>query len=284
MHIDREQFVKSLGGEAAVERMPDEARADALEDYLTDQLDFAVITKAVPRDQAMTHAELQDRIETRNFRLGAGGLFVEGGWMPFGDIPTPPPAQHVRRLPPMPAQPTLLDFFEHRFSRNHLLQSATRALNTGMSEEVILACLLHDAAQAIIKADHGWWAAQLFEPYIPERTAFAIRYHQALRFYEDLSVGYEYPALYYRIFGRDYVPAPHIQAAYEFARNHRWYMDARMVTVNDLYAFDPNAQISIEPFLDIIGRHFKQPKEGLGNDNSAVAHMWRTIANPDSPL
>ena len=28
----------------------------------------------------------------------------------------------------------------------------------------------------------------------------------------------------------------------------------------------------------------KQPKEGLGNDNSPVAHMWRTIARPDSPL
>ena len=50
----------------------------------------------------------------------------------------------------------------------------------------------------------------------------------------------------------------------------------RLVTVNDLYSFDPNAKVSIEPFIDIIGRHFKQPKEGLGYDNSAggphVAH------------
>ena len=54
--------------------------------------------------------------------------------------------------------------------------------------------------------------------------------------------------------------------------------------MNDLYAFDPNAVVSIEPFIDIIGRHFKQPKEGLGNDGSPVAHMWRTIARPDQPL
>jgi len=40
----------------------------------------------------------------------------------------------------------------------------------------------------------------------------------------------------------------------------------------------------LEPFLDIIGRHFKQPKEGLGNDASSVAHMWRTLAMPDNPL
>lgn len=56
------------------------------------------------------------------------------------------------------------------------------------------------------------------------------------------------------------------------------------MTVNDLYSFDPNAVVTIDPFIDIIGRHFKQPKEGLGNDNSPVAHMWRTIARPDSPL
>ena len=55
-------------------------------------------------------------------------------------------------------------------------------------------------------------------------------------------------------------------------------------TVNDLYSFDPAAVVTLDPFIDIIGRHFKQPKEGLGNDNSPSAHMWRTIANPDNPL
>ena len=50
------------------------------------------------------------------------------------------------------------------------------------------------------------------------------------------------------------------------------------------YAFDPKAVVSLDPFIDIIGRHFKQPKEGLGQDNSPSSHMWRTIANPDAPL
>jgi hypothetical protein len=67
-------------------------------------------------------------------------------------------------------------------------------------------------------------------------------------------------------------------------KNHKWYLEPRMVTVNDLYAFEAGVVLTIEPFLDIIGRHFKQPKEGLGNDNSPVAHMWRTIATPDNPL
>jgi hypothetical protein len=44
-----------------------------------------------------------------------------------------------------------------------------------------------------------------------------------------------------------------------------------------IYSFDPNAVVSWEPFVDIVGRHFKQPKEGLGFDNSATGHMWRSI-------
>jgi hypothetical protein len=58
---------------------------------------------------------------------------------------------------------------------------------------------------------------------------------------------------------------------------------AALITLNDLYSFDPNHIVDPAKFSNIIGRHFKQPKEGLGNDNSPTAHMWRTIANPDAP-
>ena len=57
-----------------------------------------------------------------------------------------------------------------------------------------------------------------------------------------------------------------------------------MVTVHDLYAFDPTASVSLDPFVDIIGRHFRQPEEGLGFDGSVVAHMWRSLIFPDHPL
>jgi hypothetical protein len=271
MEIDRRLFIASLGGAAAVSAMSSEARADALEDYMSQQLDNAAAANQ-GKEKFPTVRELEAEIETRKYRRGAGTLFVS-------------PVANVRKLEPLPANPTLMDFFNRRFApANHVLQSATRAMKTGMTEEIVLACLLHDVVQNLIKPDHGWWGAQLFEPYVPEKTTFAIRYHQALRFYPDKEAGYEYPDLYHRMFGVDYVPPPHIQATYKFIRNHKWYMEPRLVTVNDLYAFDPNAVVTIEPFLDIVGRHFKQPKEGLGNDNSPVAHMWRTIANPDSPL
>ena len=285
MEIDRRALIASLGGLAAVNLMSSEAKADALEDYTIQQLDAEVAEEQQGAPSAAnkfpTVAELEAEIETRNFRRGTGTLFVAGGRTMSGEGSQ----GHVKKLAPMPKKPTLLDFFQYRFApANHVLQSATRAMKTGMTEEIIFACLMHDVVQTMIKPDHGWWGAQLIEPYVSPKVTFAIRYHQALRFYADPAAGYEYPDLYKRIFGVDYEPQPYIEATYKYVRNHKWYMEPRLVTVNDLYAFDPKAVVSVEPFTDIIGRQFKQPKEGLGYDNSPVAHMWRTIANPDSPL
>jgi hypothetical protein len=53
-----------------------------------------------------------------------------------------------------------------------------------------------------------------------------------------------------------------------------------MITINDIYGFDPDAVVSLEDFTDIVGRHFRQPDAGLGFDNSPVAHMWRTMIWP----
>lgn len=190
-----------------------------------------------------------------------------------------------KELPPMPAKPTLVDFFNLRFTTsNHCLQSATRAMKNGFPEETILACLLHDTVLTMIKPDHGHWGENLYAPYVDEKISWAIKYHQALRFYPDPENHYEYPDMYIRMFGKDYKPEPYLEAEYKFAKSHKWYMQARMITMNDEYSFDPNAKPKIDPFLDIIGKHFKQPKEGLGWDNSPSAHMWRTIINPYRPL
>jgi hypothetical protein len=158
------------------------------------------------------------------------------------------------------------------------------ARRPGVDEETVLACLLHDLGMVLMRPDHGWWGAQLVEPYVSERVSWAIRYHQALRYYPDASVGYEYPELYVQMFGPDYRPPAYIEAAYREARAHRWYMVARHITQFDDYGFDAQAPFSLEPFADLIGRHFRQPAEGLGNDNSPSAHMWRTIIDPNKPL
>ena len=284
MQIDREKVILALGGLDAVHGMDSETRAEALEGYLSGQLDDSYFVRFGAPSKPLTVGELDAQIDQRPVRRGIGTLFASGGTNPFGNrLPAEP--VNVARLAPMPETAKLLDFFKLRFApATHVLQSADKALTAGFPEEIVLACLLHDVAQSLMKADHGWWGAQLFEPYVSEQVTFAIRYHQALRFYPDPSVGYEYPGLYNLIFGTDYTPPPYIQAAYRYCRDHKWYMAARLVTVNDLYSFDPNHVVDPAKFTDIIGRHFKQPKEGLGNDNSGTAHMWRTIANPDAPL
>jgi hypothetical protein len=279
LEVDRRLFIASLGGAAAVAAMDHEARAESLEDYMSQQLEQAQSAQAQSGqagaktpEKFPTVAELRAQNQDRATRRGVGDVFVGR-------------AGHTTTLETMPVNATLEDFFKYRFSTvNHVLQSANRAMKTGMTEEVILACLLHDVVQSLIKVDHGWWGAQMFEPYVSERVTFAIRYHQALRFYPDHEAGYEYPDLYKRLFGIDYEPPPHIQAAYKYARNHKMYMEARLVTVNDLYAFEPGVVVNFEQFRDVVGRHFKQPKEGLGNDNGPTAHMWRSMIIPDTPL
>ena len=229
--------------------------------------------------------ELGERIVGKSllYRLADGertlGERAFGGLMLMGEDP---------RLPPLPEKPTLIDFFRCRFAvapQAHLLQSANLAQKNGLSDKMVLACLLHDIAVAgFIRTDHGYWGAQLVEPYVDEEVSWAIRAHQALRFFPDESVGYAYPENYRTLFGDDYRPEPYVVAAYEEARRHKWYMSARIICVNDLYSFDPNVHVELEQFEDVIGREFRQPPEGLGNDNTPASHMWRTLRWPCNAL
>ena len=245
---------------------------------------LTVSERADELEEQMMH-ELSERIATRStlFYLGDGKVQMDTG----DKLLAANPGKHFLmgadpRLPTMPAKPTLIDFFKTRFATtSHLLQSATHALKGGHPEKVVLACLLHDIGVAsFIRCDHGYWGAQMIEPYVDEEVAWAVRMHQALRFFPDSSVGYEYPQMYIKLFGADYQPEPYIVAEYERARNHKWYMTSRLITMNDIYSFDPNAKVNLDDFVDIVGRHFRQPKEGLGFDNSPSSHMWRTLMWP----
>lgn len=171
-------------------------RAEAAERAMIEELDRQVAVKSV----IYTSGERDPRLPIPR-RPHDGKRYIMG--------PDP-------RLPPMPAQPTLFDFFKYRFGpATHLLQSARLAQKNGAEEKIVLACLLHDIANiGFIRADHGYWAAQLVEPYVDEEVSWAIRYHQALRFYADPANGYEYPDLYRRIFGHDYRPEPYIDATW----------------------------------------------------------------------
>jgi hypothetical protein len=191
-------------------------------------------------------------------------------------------------LPKMPDQPTLLDFYRLRFgriARQHHCLSAKLALEAGHDEKIVVACFLHDISNgALVRPDHGYWSAQLIAPYVSEEIAWAVRYHQPLRYFADESVGYKYPEAYKRYFGADYEPPEYVRQAHDEARAHRWYMTSRIVTIYDTYAFEPGPDLDPGMFEDILGRHFRQPKEGLGFDGSPVAHMWRSMIWPNNFL
>src|ERR1700691_4253514 len=139
MEFDRRAFIASLGVVSAAALMSAEAKADALEHYMAFQLNAAV-AKKFP-----TAAEVAEKIETRATRRGGGNPFAS-------------PTGNGKRLPQMPEKPPLVDYFSLRFNAtsNHVLQSANRAMTNGMSEEIILAFLLHDLGQELIKVNHCW--------------------------------------------------------------------------------------------------------------------------------
>ncbi len=191
-------------------------------------------------------------------------------------------------LPRMPERPALEDFFRLRFgpiAYTHLLQSARLARDQGLGDKVVMACLLHDIAIAgLLSANHGYWGAQMVAPYVDEEVAWAIEKHEALRYFPDESVGYTYPQAYLDYFGPDYRPPEYLHREHEAARRHRWYMTSRLITINDVYSFDPAVTVDFGEFENVVGRNFRQPAEGLGFDGSPVAHMWRTMIWPNNFL
>ena len=199
----------------------------------------------------------QQQIQELENKIIAKSLIsqLEGGEQPKYQRRKSSPGVHLLmgedpRLPKMPEMPTLMDFIKLRFSiggQQHLLQSARHAQNDNQPEKVVLSCLLHDlAVSGFIRSDHGYWGAALIEPYVDEEVSWAVRMHQCCRFFADPDVGYEYPEQYVRMFGEGYRPEPYIEEEYKRARKHKWYMSARLICMNDYYAFDPDISVSWE--------------------------------------
>ncbi len=112
MNIDRRAFFTYLGGSAAVAALSAEAKADALENYLTSNLVATADSGGGGGPRPPTVAELDAQIDTRAYRRGAGKLFAAEK----GNVP---------HLAPMPEKPTLVDFIRLRFqgTSEHCLQA-----------------------------------------------------------------------------------------------------------------------------------------------------------------
>jgi hypothetical protein len=262
--MDRRSFIASLGGAAVFAAMDGNQKADALEQAMNEELEKRISKSALCRAYGQDNSwERKPRIQGQLNHMG-----------------------HDKRLPLVSDKPTLLELFDKRIGHSsHLLQSARLAKINSLPEKMVLACLLHDiSVVAFIAGDHGYYGSQLIAPYVDEEVSWAIKYHQSLRFIPDEDVGYPYPEAYVRMFGEEYKPEPYIIKDAQYARNHKWYMSARQICINDVYSFDPNVKVNLEDFHDIIGRNWRDPEEGLGYDGSPSAHMWRSMIFPHNSL
>jgi predicted HD phosphohydrolase len=65
----------------------------------------------------------------------------------------------------------------------HSLQTATRALNTKASDEMIVACLFHDIGDELAPLNHAECAAAILKPYVSEKTHWIIEKHGLFQMY-----------------------------------------------------------------------------------------------------
>jgi predicted HD phosphohydrolase len=124
----------------------------------------------------------------------------------------------------------------------HGLQTATRAVNDGASEELIIAALCHDIGKVISVENHPAIAAEILRPYVSDETYEIVRTHQDFQ-----------GRHYYALMGRD----PDERRKYE---GMPWFQLACKFTDEwDQASFDPDYEtLPLEHFQPMIERVFSR--------------------------
>jgi len=136
----------------------------------------------------------------------------------------------------------------------HSLQTATRAVRAGASEELIIAALCHDIGKVISWENHPAIAAEILKPYVSPETYEIIRVHQD---FQGLH--------YYGLIGKDpearnqHLGQPWFEAARQFA--DEW----------DQTAFDPDYDsLPLSYFEPMIDRVFSKKVRALVQQQPAT--------------
>ena len=124
----------------------------------------------------------------------------------------------------------------------HALQTATRAVRDGASEELIVAALCHDIGKVISVINHPAIAAEILKPYVSPETYEIVRTHQDFQ-----------GKHYYQHFGLE----TNLRQQHE---HQPWYALAKQFTDEwDQAAFDPNYEtLPLEYFEPMIDRVFSK--------------------------
>lgn len=125
----------------------------------------------------------------------------------------------------------------------HCLQTATRALRGGASEEMVVAALCPDISHVISNENHDAIAAEIIKPFVSRETHHIVRTHQ------------DFQARYYNErLGRD--PGARLRRARE-----AWYEAARQFSDEwDQTSFAPHYEtLPLSHFEPMIERVFRKP-------------------------
>ena len=129
----------------------------------------------------------------------------------------------------------------------HSLQAATRALNDGADEEMIVAVLLHDIGDELAPLNHSEYAASVLKPYVSEKTHWIIEKHGEFQMY-----------YYAHHLGKN-------QNQRDKYKDHKYFKD----TINfcekwDQTSFDPNYKSKpLEFFAPMVKRIFSRKPYSL---------------------
>ncbi len=128
----------------------------------------------------------------------------------------------------------------------HSLQSATRALVAGESEQLVVAALLHDIGDGLAPLSHSEMAAAILRPYVSDRIYWIIKHHGLFQQY-----------YYAHHFGGD----RHARRKYQ---SHPWYQDCVGFCENyDQNCFDPAYRSKpLSYFIPMLKRVFAKPLDG----------------------
>src|SRR3954471_1758323 len=131
----------------------------------------------------------------------------------------------------------------------HSLQSATRALRDGRSEEYVVAALLHDIGDDLAPFTHGEMVAAVLKPYVAPELCWMVKYHGLFQIY------------YY---GEHTGDDPNARDRY---RDHPCYEACREFCEKyDQNCFDPDYDsLPVETFEPMVRRVFSEPRY-LGED------------------
>lgn len=121
----------------------------------------------------------------------------------------------------------------------HSLQCATRALQSGETEEFVITALFHDLAQDFYPYRHDEMAAKLLEPYLSEENLWIVAHHQVFQLSFRVNSRFDTDAC------KRHADNPYYERALYFCEHY------------DQNCFDPTFEhLPLEHFVPMVKRHF----------------------------